>query len=167
MAFVRDYLLLDRNPLPMTYATSARSTDDLGAEWWDHSLLDPKEQKHSKVDLDSLTLPETVRRDIAFDGENLREILPEEYRFVNDTANLLVDRARMYGVHTEAPHDQVDLFLKSTANYIQEDQKYYNVFPGESQTDVLKQIRTGIDALAPQVEDAMEGDMIMGDGAPG
>lgn len=155
----------------MTYATSA-SCYSLGSEWWDNSVLDPKEKKTAKPDTVMYALADPVRKDIMKDSENPRQLLPKEYEFVNDTANLLVDRARMIGSATEVPHDQIELLMRGTANYIKEDQKYINVFPEEKPSKILGDIRQDIrdntnkldEMLEARVEDAMEVDAIIGDG---
>lgn len=154
----------------MTYSTQTRRLDDLGAEWWDNSVLNPSEKK-GKPDLYTYNLAPSVRADIEKDGNNMQQYLPEEYRFVSDVANLLVDRAQWLDVKTEVPHDQVDLVMTSTSNYIKEDMKYKEVMPTQTDSEILRDIRTGVDrldeVLAARVDDAMENDMIMGDGAPG
>lgn len=73
-------------------------------------------------------LPFRVRRDMAVDNMNPQQILPPEYRYVNDTINLMHDLQSLSDEKDDWPHDSVDLVKQGAANYMKEKMKYENVY---------------------------------------
>ena len=75
------------------------------------------------------------------DGKNPRQLLPEEYRYVNEAPNLLTDPDFLkdrWGT-TEFPRDRVDLVKRGFANYAAEEEKYTTSLSGKTETRKLRE----------------------------
>lgn len=75
------------------------------------------------------------------DGKNPRQLLPEEYRYVNEAPNLLTDPDFLkdrWGT-TEFPRDRVDLVKRGFANYTAEEEKYTSSLSGKTESMKLRE----------------------------
>ena len=161
----RDRYLL-KKPLELALGTK-KSKDDLGIEWWDYSIFHPKETtKPSKIGLRYLNLTQRTLRDMMEDEADPQQILPSEYRYVNDTVNLLIDAVDMRDSSTGPRRTAVQETIDGLANYMKEESKYKDLYPSETSLLNTKldrytaEVRTLAERMA---DDAMEADMRMGD----
>ena len=161
--------------LPMTKATELKSADGLTANWWDYAITHegPKGSKGGKGAQDALkrVTMARVRRDMAMDLDNPQQLLPREYRYVNDTVSYLHDLASLKE-STKAdgmPHNRVNQVIGATNNFMREEMKYTNGVAGfrSDVAGLIPKIDKTIDkfdAITQRMaDDAMEADMIMGD----
>lgn len=149
-------------------------------------MMDPAEKPFSKkATSDALkrTIKDftySVKRDMTLQIEDPQQILPREYRHLNDTVNLLTDTAALSDVKEGLPKDRVQMLINATANFIKEENKYQNVYaqPESDPRQLVKKLGTYADKINTYTdrwdamtriaaENAMENDMIIGDGAPG
>lgn len=147
-------------------------------------MLNPSDKPFSKqATSDALkrtlkALPYSVKRDMSLTLDNPQQLLPTEYRHVNDTVNLLTDVASLSDVKEGLPKDRVQMLINATANFIKEEEKYQNVYvaPDSDAKQLTKKVgefagKVGgltdkLDEMTKaRVDDAMETDMIIGDGA--
>ena len=160
----RDLAFL-KEALPLTHA-SKLAPDELGAEWWDHSVLDPQSKAEPSGDLKHTlkNLPLSVKRDIAQDSANPQQILPPEYRYVNDTINHMRDLQSLSDEKDDMPHDSIDLVLQATSNFMKEKMKYENVYPEKKKPQNVVIVGDRRDGwLADLADDDMAVDYRFGD----
>lgn len=142
------------------------SPDALTAEWWDFNILNPK--PGPKIDpstaLDALNLDPTALRDMAIETLNPQHILPEQYRTTSDNVNLLLSQIELKE-DDSLPHDRVQELIDATANYVAEDQKYYNLTskPGQ-QEETLGDISQGVSDIREAIDFMAAQDMRMDPG---
>lgn len=157
----------------MTKATELKSADGLTANWWDYAITHEGKSKGGKGAQDALkrVTMGRVRRDMAMDLDNPQQLLPQEYRYVNDTVSYLHDLASLKE-STRAdgmPHNRVNQVIGATNNFMREEMKYTNGVAGfrSDVAGLIPKIDKTIDkfdALTQRMaDDAMEADMIMGD----
>lgn len=116
---------------------------------------------------DYLKLTPRTLRDISIDHFNPRQILAPQYRFVNDTVNLLTEYATLLRDDDGKRHTAVQPLIRGLANYIKEDNKYISLYPSGTSREAarLDGLVTREDTVAEaRAKDAMRADMRM-DGA--
>ena len=95
-----------------------------------------------------------------------QQILPSEYRYVNDSVNLLTDMIDMRDASTGPRRTAVQETIDGLANYMKEESKYKDLFPSDTSllNTKLDRYTSEVRTLAERMaDDAMEADVRMGD----